>query len=302
MLFLGYRLTPQTQFSAPFLEGRMVIFTARKDRKNSIREALAVLSQPFKSGGWALIALMLIFFAGVFVVTAFVFSPTMSFRGAFTRLFDDRDEPHDTLPHEERSRHRLLEKFTWRSLSTSVKVFLAVLVLLYEIAVAVHIFKQGNLDFPMAYGKIHKDELHKYVTIRGGASEYVFWWRVGAKVNNTKDMTSWSRAQDTDEMIDWVLSPKHPAVYGISYDVSIALLLILVKQPVSLLFFLITDKIFCASRQIFRITSVSSLQKEIFVTRSQSCDSKLLSTSTLAAFTIVRVFQRKLDDKSTLEF
>lgn len=221
LMFLEYRLAPQVQLSAPFLEGNMVIIALRGEPRNSFKSAITTIFEPFEKKGWFLVGGLLIIICILVVAAAIVFTPVRSPRAILFRLLYGQDDPNDTRTANECGQQRMMERLTSRSLTVSLAVFFAVLVLLYEIAVATNVFKAPDANFTTTFASIRNDRPQKYVIISGGATEHVFISRLFAQQKNVMNSTPWSRVTTTDQMLDIILDSEHPAEYGISYDVSI---------------------------------------------------------------------------------
>lgn len=155
----------------------------------SYREALYHIFAPFQWGGWSLILLDAVLLCLCFAFFVWRYRPS-----------NDRDEIMNWLVNSQ-DFPDIYQRLGWLMIPVGIIMFVTVLVLLYEIAVASFIF-EGRSPLVTNMEQLAGLGLDKFAVTKGGASENIFRNTVEYEGANPP----WTAVDDVPEMITSILN------------------------------------------------------------------------------------------------
>lgn len=180
MFILPHRISSTSIPTVPIMDGRMVLLGPRTKSQKK-KYAFRRMVSPFQIDAWLSILGVAFVFLFLWLLISWSFQDPVHFRdvaGIMVRDLPGRflvvpgEYPQDLGVLEENI--QLANRFAFNTLKLSVKVFLAITVLFYEIAVVYYIFEERGRTETIDIQGLKKSEMAKYIVIRGGAQEFVF--------------------------------------------------------------------------------------------------------------------------------
>jgi len=192
---LPHRHSLYTLPSAPALTTNMVLLYNQANELNGIDHAFRTITGPFMPGAWIMVEVFGLALLSFFAIFYFRFRPRDN---ALAWFFNERRNEHG------------LEATTWFFLKTAGIVFFAGIVLLYEVGIAVNIFRGGD-PFVEDIEQLKTLDLPMLAVPAGGASEIILkkftisskysdptefpWMRVTPSLSETVDLLQKGRAK-----------------------------------------------------------------------------------------------------------
>lgn len=196
--FLPNRRTPFTINSAPVVTTSMTLVYNRSRVLNTFNHARHSIFSPFEGGAWGMVALFAVILVLCFALYLVTFCPHREFRPAIEWILAGKQSQN---PYEATS---------WRTLKVSVTVFLAVLILLYEVGIAVLLFRGGD-PLIRDMDELKNLNLNKLIVAQAGASE-----RILRHYTDNPAELPWERGTSLEGMVEKLVNGT--ADYLFSFD------------------------------------------------------------------------------------
>lgn len=193
LIFTNHRLTKYTKTSQPFLVDSIVLLYKSNEKQNPWLDSLKRLFSPFQWDAWLVVLAFVIAFLLCLTLFVYRFVPKEKpFEKKLTWLYKQMKQPTSTRIS--------LSLFV---LAVGYTVFLALLILLYEVAVAIAVFRQPP-PLITDLGQLWSLGVNEIAVLAGAASETI----LERIASSTETKSTWSKSPRLKEMIDWLLKGK----------------------------------------------------------------------------------------------
>ena len=250
---LSYRISPTAIPSVTFITGRILVLGPRKAPQLSARDAWNAVFGPFEKNAWLYIISLIITFIVLRAGLAFLFTKPILWRAVFWNFFgeyetaqkiqdkaveannqnggnsgniDDSTDEHNDSAHtnisggmdeelnETRQNREILEFYN-KYWMTAFKMFFALTILFYELALFTHVFEILTRPPFKNIRNLNSIELDEFTMLKGAAQEYLF--KISADPDNFYEGKEppWHPQRSLDDVYNALL---HEGKYALSYE------------------------------------------------------------------------------------